>query len=243
MAKESLRPLILALFIALTGISFPASARTVVIDTQALRVEGVGDAQVVIMPEFTAQSEEYTVTGAAGRFDNAQELFVATGSPDRPATLTRSGETPFTVSATQSIAVVFHDESLRAEGDVQYRSDDVQAQSGLLLVDRRHRLEELIQELLDTLSPGETREIVLEFFSRVDQDDRLILMRDDVRVDREDSFLQADWVVFNEENTDDFISVSAPGKPLRLSVVIEREEDAAASDGDGSRETQSDDQE
>ncbi len=49
-------------------------------------------------------------------------------------------------------------------------------------------------------------------------------MQHDVRVDREDSFLEADWVVFSEENPDDFISVAAPGKPLRLSVVIESED-------------------
>jgi len=50
-------------------------------------------------------------------------------------------------------------------------------------------------------------------------------MQHDVRVDREDSFLEADWVVFSEENPDDFISVAAPGRPLRLSVVIESQDD------------------
>ncbi|HLS90409.1 MAG TPA: hypothetical protein VK101_04095 [Limnochordia bacterium] len=225
MANQRFRPWFF-LAAALWVLSFPAqAARTVVIDTQALRVEGVGDSQVVVMPEFTAQSEEYTLSGASGRFESASETFLATGAPDRPASLERSGESPFTVTATGSITVVFQDESLRAEGDVSYQSPDVRAQSDLLLVDRRDRLEALIQQLLSALPPGETRKIVVEFFARVSESHRLIVMQHDVRVDREDSFLEADWVVFSEENPDDFISVAAPGRPLRLSVVIESQDD------------------
>jgi len=225
LANQRFRPWFF-LAAALWVLSFPAqAARTVVIDTQALRVEGVGDSQVVVMPEFTAQSEEYTLSGASGRFESASETFLATGAPDRPASLERSGESPFTVTATGSITVVFQDESLRAEGDVSYQSPDVRAQSDLLLVDRRDRLEALIQQLLSALPPGETRKIVVEFFARVSESHRLIVMQHDVRVDREDSFLEADWVVFSEENPDDFISVAAPGRPLRLSVVIESQDD------------------
>jgi len=225
LANQRFRPWFF-LAAALWVLSFPAqAARTVVIDTQALRVEGVGDSQVIVMPEFTAQSEEYTLSGASGRFESASETFLATGAPDRPASLERSGESPFTVTATGSITVVFQDESLRAEGDVSYQSPDVRAQSDLLLVDRRDRLEALIQQLLSALPPGETRKIVVEFFARVSESHRLIVMQHDVRVDREDSFLEADWVVFSEENPDDFISVAAPGRPLRLSVVIESQDD------------------
>ena len=225
MANQRFRPWLFLVAAALLDLALPVqAARTVVIDTQALRVEGVGDSQVIVMPEFTAHSEEYTLSGASGRFESASETFLATGAPDRPASLERSGESPFTVTATRSITIVFQDESLRAEGEVSYQSPDVQAQSDLLLVDRRDRLEALIEELLSALPPGETREIVVGFFGRVGESDRLIVMQHDVRVDREDSFLEADWVVFSEENPDDFISVAAPGKPLRLSVVIESED-------------------
>lgn len=232
MFKLSLRRLLRPLpwtLIALIATSLPAfAARTVVIDTSALLVEGVGEAQVLTMPEFTAESDEYTVSGASGRFDSSTEHFVATGAEDRPATLVRSGETPFTVTATERISIAFQDEVLEARGGVRYTGDGIEATSQLMLVDRHDRLFELVQELLAAVEPGATRDLVLEFFARMSDDARLVLMRGDVSVDREDSSLQAEWVVFNEENNEEFISVSAPGKPLRLSVVIKSDDEEPA---------------
>ena len=119
MANQRFRLWLFLVAAALLGLALPVqAARTVVIDTQALRVEGVGDSQVIVMPEFTAHSEEYTLSGVSGRFESASETFLATGAPDRPARLERSGESPFTVTATRSITIVFQDESLRAEGEV-----------------------------------------------------------------------------------------------------------------------------
>lgn len=206
-----------------------AAARTVVIDAPALRVEQADGAQILILPEFVAESEEYTVSGAAGRFDSSTELFVATGTKDRPATLSRSGEDAFTVSAIQMISIAFEDETLRAEGEVLYHSEGMKAFGELLIVDRRSRVEQLLQELLESLPPGETREIVLGFLAGLGEEDRLILMRGDVTVERKDSTLEAAWVLFREGSTEEFISVSAPGKPLRLSIVIEDESEAEPS--------------
>lgn len=223
---------ILAALVAATLFSLPAlAARTVIIDTSALFVEGVDDAQVVTMPEFTAESEEYTVSGTAGRFDSSAELFVARGGSDRPASLRRSGENPFTVTAIERITIAFQDESLEAVGGVTYSGDGIQATSELMVVDRRDRLSDLVQELLAAVAAGATRDLVLEFLEKLADDARLVLMRGDVQVDREDSSLQAEWVVFSEDNNEEFISVSAPDKPLRLSVVIK--DDDAPQDDEG----------
>gem|GEM_PF-3257164 len=218
---------VLVLLAAVHPVAHVEAARKVVIDTPALRVERDGDNQVLVMPEFVAESEEYTVSGVAGRFDSSTELFVASGAEHRPATLSRAGDHPFTVSAVELIAIAFQDESLRAQGEVRYQSDGVKAQSQLMVVDRRSRLEELIGELLGALGDGETRQIVLDFLSRVGEEDRLVVLRGDVWLEREDSSLEAGWVLFHEENTEEFISVSTPGKPLRLSITIEDEDEAS----------------
>lgn len=203
----------------------PAMARTVVIDTTALFVEGVDGAQIVTMPEFTAESEEYTVSGASGRFDSSAELFVAWGNAERPASLARSGESPFTVTATETITIAFQDESFEARGGVVYSGEDIRATGQLLIVNRRDRLSVLIDELLAAVPGAATRELVLGFLAKLADDARLVLLRGDVKVDREDSSLEAEWVVFSEDNEEEFISVSAPDRPLRLSIVVDGEEE------------------
>src|SRR5690606_41438027 len=78
-----------------------AAARTVVIDAPALRVEQADGAQILILPEFATESDEYTVSGAARRFDSSTELFVATGAEDRPPTNTRAAEDALRTSGPQ----------------------------------------------------------------------------------------------------------------------------------------------
>lgn len=230
MAKLPFKIIVCAL-LAVVVTSLPAfAARTVVIDTTALFVEGVGDAQVLNMPEFTAESDEYTVSGASGRFDSANELFVATGGPERPASLVRTGETPFTITALERISIAFQDETLEALGGVVYLGDGIEATSEYVIVNRRDHIDELVQELLAAVAAGPTRELILEFLEKLEGDARLVLMRGEVKVDREDSTLEAEWVLFSEENDEEFISVSAPDKPLRLSVVINDDEPSEAED-------------
>lgn len=220
-------PLIVAvLLLDAAAPSRAAAARKVIIDTAALRVEQAGDAQILVMPEFVAESDEYRMSGVAGRFDSSAEVFIATGAQDRPATLTRTGEKPFTVSALRLISIAFRDESLRAEGGVRYAGEDVEAASELLIVDRLSQVQELVEELLRSLSDSEIRAIVTDFLSRIGEEDRLVLLRGGVSLQRRDSSLEAEWVLFHEGNADEFISVAAPGRPLRLSVTIEDDEPA-----------------
>lgn len=214
--------IVAAALVACAGLAAGAgAARRVTIDTSALRVEQADGGEVLVMPAFVAESDEYTVSGAGGRFDSGAELFVATGSPERPATLARAGESAFSVSAIQTISISFGDEALRAEGGVRYQSDDVEALSDLLVVDRRSRLQPLIDELLQALTTREVRQIVLDFLSRAGEHDRLVVLRGNVKVERADSSLNAGWVLFHEGNAEEFISVADPDRPLRLSVVLE----------------------
>ena len=127
------------------------------------------------------------------------------------------------------ISIVFEDETLRAEGEVLYHSEGMKAFGELLIVDRRSRVEQLLQELLESLPPGETREIVLGFLAGLGEEDRLILMRGDVTVEREDSTLEAARVLFREGIPKSSSRSRAPGKPLRLSIVIEDESGAEPS--------------
>lgn len=221
-----------------TLLAFPTSAaRTVVIDTTALFVEGIDDAQIVTMPEFTAESEEYTVSGASGRFDSSAEIFVAWGSADRPASLQRLGESPFSVTALERITIAFQDETFEALGGVIYSGEEIHATGTMMVVDRRDRLTQLIEELFASVSDAATRELVLGFFEKITDDARLVLMRGDVQVEREDSSLQAEWVVFSEDNEEEFISVSAPDKPLRVSFVIADDDDESGEEGASTRES------
>src|SRR5690606_8353375 len=92
---------------------------------------------VLHMSEFEATSDQYVLAGLTGRYDRNEEIFLATGTADRPALLSRSGESAFSVTASEKIDIDFSEESLRAEGEVRYTSGEVEASCRLLIVDRR----------------------------------------------------------------------------------------------------------
>lgn len=211
---------VLIIFSIILVVATPAFARDIVIETEAARIEGATeDDRVIILAAFTLTSDEYTLVAVSGRFQEAQEIMQAKGEPSRPAVLTFTGDSPFTVSATQRIDIALEEETLEAEGDVKYESDDTKATGHLLTVDGKERIWMMVEEDLARHPRREIRDIVLEFFERADDEDRLVLLKGSVHVERDDSQLDAAWVIFNESQEDEFVSVSDPDLPVNLRIT------------------------
>lgn len=236
MHRKGLFILIFALTTTL-ALSWSAYGREVFLDTEALRVENIDGEQTMLFTTFEAVSEEYTLSGLSGKFTRSSNAMESTGTPEQPATLARTptaddGQELY-ISASQSIRIHFDDERLLAEGDVTYRSEGTRSQSDLLMIDARDAVRSALNRAIDDMSEGEPRRMVLTFFEALEPDARLVLLQGNVRVEREDADLQAAWMLFDESNSDNFISVAQRNTPLQLRVILDDEGDEEdASDGE-----------
>lgn len=216
-----------------------AQAREVLLDTQALRVENVSGQSVMHFAAFRAETEAYVLTGVSGRFQQKDELLEAFGTEQEPATLSKmpaaggsageegaaSGEGesdgPMSVTATKVIRIDFREERLYAEGNVRYTSAQTRAASDLLMIDNRDAVHAAVAELIAEMAPGEPRTLVEAFFAGLAPQARLILLRGNVRLQREDSEMYAAWMLLEDADEENFISVAGPGQPLQLKVQLE----------------------
>src|SRR5690606_9249356 len=204
-----------------------AQDREVLLDTQALRVENVSGEPVMHFAAFRAETEEYVLTGVSGRFEQKQDILEAFGTEHEPATLSKTpaaspageeeaegggdeSDGPMSVTATKVIRIDFREERLYAEGNVHYTSAESRAASDLLMIDTRDAVHAVVAELIAAMAPGEPRTLVEEFFARLGQDARLILLRGNVRLEREDSEMYAAWMLLDDSDQENFISVAGP---------------------------------
>lgn len=101
------------------------------------------------------------------------------------------------------------------------------------MIDARDAVRSALNRAIDDMSEGEPRRMVLTFFEALEPDARLVLLQGNVRVEREDADLQAAWMLFDESNSDNFISVAQRNTPLQLRVILDDEGDEEdASDGE-----------
>lgn len=224
------RPLAIAILLLL-ALVMPVGAREVIIDVKGAEgfivVEEQDGERILRMSEFEASTDEFILSGTSGRYVEAEERMEAFGAPAQPASLSRTGEDPFSVTAFERIILVVRDESLRAEGGVRYTSGEVEASGRSLWVDRREVVLVRVEELLAKVASAASRAAVLDFFAGAGDDDRIVLLEGEVRVVRNDSDMTAGWIVFNEARPDEFVSVADPNLGLQLRVVIDAEDEDA----------------
>src|SRR5690606_3357383 len=154
----------------------------------------------------------------SGEYSEASELMAATGDSKRPAVLTKGGDDAFRVSAERQLTIAFGDETLSAKGNVTFRSDDLDARSDELIVDRFEALQARIDELTAAISQEQTLSLVRQFLTKITPEDRLILLTGNVRVVREDSTLESAWMLVNESDQSELISVADAGRQLTLTI-------------------------
>ncbi len=191
----------------------------------------------MLFSTFTATSEEYTLSGVTGKFTRSTNAMESTGTSQQPATVakarTAEDEQEFFVSATESIHIYLDDERLLARGSVTYQSDDTHSTSDLLMIDERDEVLGLMRDSIDAMPEGEPRRMVLQFIEALEPEARLVLLRGNVRVERDDSDIQAAWMLFDESDADHFISVADSQRPLQLRVLLDEDGDAQSSDESG----------
>lgn len=205
-----------------------ANADEINVESAAVIFQTVDGERVATFLDFTAQSSEFTLSSPRGRYNEATSLMTATGQGGERATLAKTGDEPFEVSAATEITINFDDETLAALGDVTFRSEELDARSDELFVDRRSALEERIEAIKTRLSLRETLDLIESFLAKVDADDRLILLSGNVRVVREDSTLESSWMLVNESDQSEFISIADPSRRMTLTIVTQTEGDGEA---------------
>lgn len=233
---------LLSIVIAGLGIA-PVGAREVLLTTEAMRVENVDGDPVIHFSSFRAESDEYVLTGASGRFVQKSNEMLSLGDDAQPATLAKhpfdeetdtpslEDEPELYISASRSIWVHFDDERLQAHGDVTYRTEDTMAWSDLLIVDVKEAIWDHLAATIEAMPRGEPRTLVMQFFDALSPDARLVLLQGNVRVEREDAEIEGAWMLFDEEDGDNFISVADVSQPLRLRMTLSEDEDDPG-DGD-----------
>lgn len=222
MAKRALLALLLFCFVSYPALSEETGKQSGPrLTTEALTVERVDGDPVYLFTRFhVTEYEGYSVEGAAGRYDAASETLIASGDADGIVKIAKDGEEPFTITASKRLEIHFASESLRAEGEVEYQSEGTAARAERLFVDEWQRLQEMVAELLTALPSGESRALVEEFFSGLEPTDRLLLLLERVEIEREETWLKADWAAFAEG---DERFVSAGGRaPIELQFSIDR---------------------
>lgn len=224
MAKRTLRTFLLLCFVSF--LSLPALAQDPErtgprLITEALTVERLDGDPVYLFTRFqVADYEGYSVEGAKGRYEAGSETLLAWGDKSRRVSIVKSGEESFAIAASKSLEIRFASESLRAEGEVEYRSSGTAARSERLLVDEWHKLQEVVVPLVLALRDGESRALVEEFFSSLESNDRLLLLIGAVEIEREDAQLRAEWAAFTEGD-ERFVTAGGTG-PIELQLHIER---------------------
>lgn len=201
-----------------------ALAREINLSASFGRVETIDGVRIATFVDFNAVSGEYTLKGASGVYNLDTEVFEGYGSDEQRVLAIKAGEEGFEVSASQLLAINLQAESLRAEGAVEYTSSDTYATADLLVANRRDEILTLIQPLIDQITSHESRTMVLEFLDRVSEDDRLVFMQGNVRVEQDESTLSAAWVVFNESRSADMISVAGE-QPIELHFITKDSDD------------------
>lgn len=206
-----------------------AAADEINVESAAVSFQTVDGERVATFLDFVARSRDFTLSSPRGRYNEATALMTASGRPDARASLAKAGESPFSVSAETEISINFDDETLAAHGEVVFLSDEIDARSDDLVVDRRERLESRIAELKASVAEVETLELIDSFLAKVGPGDRLILLSGNVRIVREDSTLESAWVLVNESDQSEFISIADPSRRMTLTIVTRDEEEGTGS--------------
>lgn len=221
MATRALLALLVLTFVSFPAFADDAAAGGPRLITEALTVERIDGDPVYLFTRFqVTEYEGYSVEGATGRYDATKEILFATGDATSKVRIAKEGEERFTITASKSLEVHFSRESLWAEGEVEYRSEETAARSERLLVDEWQRLHEVVAELLAALPAGEAKALVDEFFAGLEPAERLLLLLGSVEVEREETRLWADWVAF-AEGDERFVSAGGE-RPIELQFSIER---------------------
>ena len=189
--------------------------------TEALTVESQDEGPVYHFSRFQVTGHDgYTVEGARGTYESSAEILRAWGDGNQKVKIAKEGDDSFTITASKSLEIQFASESLRAEGEVEYRAGGTAARAELLLVDEWQKLQELVASLLDSLPDEEARALVEAFFSGLEPEARLFLLIGGVEIEREDAQLAAEWAAFIEGG-ERFVSASGQA-PIELRLSRER---------------------
>ena len=215
------------LAVAALAPSLAAAAEEINVESAAVSFREVDGKRIVTLLRFRATSREFSLSSPYGVYDESTEMMTASAIEGERAVLVKSGENAFEVSAADAIAIHFENETLSATGDVIFRSDELDAWADELYVDRRSALEERIMGLVARIRGQETAELVQAFLAKIAPDDRLILLSGSVRLEREDSTMESSWMLVNEADQNEMISVAEPERTVRLTIVT-REDEAGA---------------
>ena len=211
-------------FLLMMALSAPiASASEINVESAAVSFQTVDGERIATFLHFVASSAEFTLRSPSGRYNEATEVMTAIAQGDERAVLTKSGESSFEVSAATEIGISFDDETLAALGDVTFLSDELDARSDELFVDRLSSLKARIDALKSSITLLDTLELIESFLANVGADDRLILLSGNVRVVREDTTMESAWMLVNEADQSEFISIADPDRKLTLTIVTQEE--------------------
>lgn len=226
MAKRALYRALLTGFLAIAAFWTPSAAQEATgggprLLAEALTVESQNGETLYQFRHFqVTEYDGYSVEGAGGTYERAAELLRAWGDANQKVKIAKEGEESFTITAAKSLEIHFASESLRAEGEVEYRASGTAARAQLLLVDEWQRLQELVASLLSSLADEESRALVEGFFAGLEPEGRLVLLLGGVEIERDDAQLVAEWAAL-AEGDERFVSAGGQA-PIELRLSRER---------------------